>query len=227
MMKVFHWTMEAERLWNEQAGEWHERSRNMWENGSRKEIIHFFQKFVIKGAKVCDLGCGDGYGTFKLVQAGYKVTGVDISSEMLNKAAIINKGNSARFVKGELEKLPFGNQQFDAVLAINSLEWTENPLRALAEMKRILKDGGKACVGMLGPTAGPRKQSFPRLYGKRVICNTMMPWEFERLALENGWEKVDELTVFKKDALKLPTERLSGELRQALSFMHVFMLEKK
>ncbi|MFS8630883.1 MAG: class I SAM-dependent methyltransferase, partial [Bacillales bacterium] len=107
------------------------------------------------------------------------------------------------------------------------LEWTENPLRALAEMKRILKDGGKACVGMLGPTAGPRKQSFPRLYGKRVICNTMMPWEFERLALENGWEKVDELTVFKKDALKLPTERLSGELRQALSFMHVFMLEKK
>ena len=175
---------------------------------------------------MCDLGCGDGYGTFKLVQAGYKVTGVDISSEMLNKAAIINKGNSARFVKGELEKLPFGNQQFDAVLAINSLEWTENPLRALAEMKRILKDGGKACVGMLGPTAG-RKQSFPRLYGKRVICNTMMPWEFERLALENGWEKVDELTVFKKDALKLPTERLSGELRQALSFMHVFMLEKK
>ena len=95
------------------------------------------------------------------------MTGVDISSEMLNKAAIINKGNSARFVKGELEKLPFRNQQFDAVLAINSLEWTETPLNALAEMKRILKYGGKACVGMLGPTAGPRKQSFPRLYGKQ------------------------------------------------------------
>ena len=72
---------------------------------------------------------------------------------------------------------------------------------------------------MLGPTAGPRKQSFPRLYGKLVICNTMMPWEFERLALENGWEKVDELTVFKKRCAKIADRALVRPIA-ASPFIH-------
>ena len=43
-------------------------------------------------------------------------------------------------------------------MAINSLEWTEEPLRALNEIKRVLKSDGYACIAILGPTAKPREQ---------------------------------------------------------------------
>ena len=68
-----------------------------------------------------DVGCGDGYGTYKLSRTGYKAVGVDISEVM------IQKGRSAEntdlsFIKGDLSSLPFENEQFEAIMAINSLE---------------------------------------------------------------------------------------------------------
>lgn len=226
-MEAFNWRDQSEKLWNERAENWNSRSEKMWESGSRKDIIPFFQKYVKKNAKVCDLGCGDGYGSYKLAEAGYEVTGVDVSEEMLERAATVNADGSAKLLKSAMENVPVGNKEFDAVLAINSLEWTESPLMVLKEMKRILKDDGIACIGILGPTAGPRVNSYQRLYGEKVLCNTIMPWELERLAEENGWEKLDEYPVFKKDAGELAKGNLSNELKQALSFMYIFMFKIK
>lgn len=225
MMEALNWKDQSEKLWNERAENWNSRSEKMWENGSRKEIIPFFQKYVKKNAKVCDLGCGDGYGSYKLTQAGYEVTGVDVSEEMLEKAAAVNAGGSAKFLKGDMENVPVKNRQFDAVLAINSLEWTESPLNVLNEMKRILKDDGIVCIGILGPTAGPRVNSYRRLYGEKVVCNTIMPWELEKLAGENGWEKLDEYPVLKKEAEELAKGSLSNEMKQVLSFMYIFIFK--
>lgn len=226
-MEAFVWKEQSEKLWNERAENWNSRSAKMWDSGSRKDIIPFFQKYVKKNALVCDLGCGDGYGSYKLAQVGYEVTGVDVSEEMLEKAAAVNAGGSAKFLKGDMENVPVENSQFDAILAINSIEWTEIPLMVLNEMKRILKNDGIVCIGILGPTAGPRVNSYRRLYGEKVICNTMMPWELERLAEENGWEKLDEYPVLKKDAEELAKGGLSNEMKQALSFMYIFMFKKK
>ena len=38
-----------------------------------------------KEAQVLDVGCGDGYGTYKLSSAGYKAVGVDLSEVMIQK----------------------------------------------------------------------------------------------------------------------------------------------
>lgn len=110
-------------------------------------------------------------------------------------------------------------------MAINSLEWTEDPLKVIHEMKRIVKDDGLICIAILGPTAMPRTNSYRRLYGEKVICNTMMPWELEKLAEENGLQKVDEIGVYKRGVDKLPVESLSLDLRQSLSFMWVFLFK--
>nr|WP_268741874.1 methyltransferase domain-containing protein [Bacillus sp. m3-13] len=115
----------------------------------------------------------------------------------------------------------------DAVMAINSIEWVEQPLQVLNEFQKVLKPGGKLFLGLLGPTAGPRAHSYQRLYGKEAICNTMMPWEFERLALENGWELMDGMPVYKEEAKKLDTTNLPRFLKQALTFMWVFEFQKK
>ncbi|UII54547.1 class I SAM-dependent methyltransferase [Cytobacillus spongiae] len=225
-MAPFDWKEESERVWNQKSDYWSSNSKEMWDAGSRKDIVPFFMKHLPTGSHICDLGCGDGYGSLKLVQGGYRVTGVDVSEEMIEKAKIVTEGMDISFIKGDIAHLPFEDEAYDGTMAINSLEWTESPLAVITEMKRMVKTGGVACIGILGPTAKPRENSYQRLYGEKVVCNTIMPWEFERLATENGWEKIDELGVFKRGADQLPKGSLSGELQQALSFMWVFVLRK-
>jgi ubiquinone/menaquinone biosynthesis C-methylase UbiE len=226
-MNSFNWEHESEKQWDSRASSWNSRSRGMWENGSRKDIVPFIKDFIPIGSSVCDLGCGDGMGSEKLTQAGYEVTGIDVSEEML-EIARNNPGNSnVTFHKANLSETGMQEGFFDAVMAINSLEWTKRPLASLGEISRIVKPGGYACIGILGPTAGPRVHSYRRLYGEEVICNSIMPWELERLALENGWEKEGEFGVLKKAAAQLSLGTLPVELKQSLSFMWVFMFEKK
>ena len=103
-----------------------------------------------KEAQVLDVGCGDGYGTYKLSRAGYKAVGVDLSEVMIQKGKERGEGSNLSFIKGDLSALPFENEQFESIMAINSLEWTEEPLRALNEIKRVLKKDGYACIAILG-----------------------------------------------------------------------------
>lgn len=226
-MNTFNWHKEAEKLWDERADFWNQSSEEMWETGSRKSIVPFMLKHIPEGSYIADLGCGDGYGSHKLSKAGYRVVGVDLSNEMIEKAKRRGENERLTFLQGDLTRLPFSDETFSGLMAINSIEWTEQPLQALNEMKRILKTGHLLCVGLLGPTAAPRINSYRRLYGEPVICNTMMPWEFEQLALENGWELIDGEGVFKRGVRKELVEGLPGELKQALTFMWLFMLRKK
>ncbi|MFO1444701.1 class I SAM-dependent methyltransferase [Bacillus sp. Bva_UNVM-123] len=223
-MNRFNWIEEAEKQWDERSSSWNSKSQEMWETGSRKEIIPYFSKYIHTGSVVCDVGCGDGYGSFKLAKLGYKVMGVDISEEMIHKAELVNSETNAKFKKGDIAELPFSSNLFDAALAINSLEWTEKPLKVLKEMQRVVKPCGFACIGILGPTAGPRTNSYHRLYDEKVICNTMMPWEFARLASENNWKIIDGKGVYKRGVDGMPIGSLSIELRQSLSFMWLFIL---
>lgn len=143
-----------------------------------------------------------------------------------SKGKETREGPNLSFVKGDLSSLPFENEQFPAILAVNSLEWTEQPLQALHEIKRVLRSDGYACIAILGPTAKPRENSYPRLYGKDVVCNTMMPWEFEKLAEEQGFQVVDGIGVYKRGVNEKMLGQLSVELQQALTFLWVFMLKK-
>ncbi|MGE7884109.1 class I SAM-dependent methyltransferase [Bacillus sp. NPDC094077] len=225
-MTEFNWHESAEKKWDSSAEFWNQNSQEMWDSGSRSTIIPFFEQYVEKEAQVLDVGCGDGYGTYKLSRAGYKAVGVDISEVMIQKGKDRGEGPNLSFVKGDLSSLPFENEQFEAVMAINSLEWTESPLQALNEMKRVLKKDGYACIAILGPTAKPRENSYPRLYGKNVVCNTMMPWEFEQLAKEQGFDAVDGIGVYKRGVNEKMIGQLPTELQQALTFLWVFMLRR-
>lgn len=226
-MNNFKWVNEAEKQWDERADTWHSNSKEMWETGSRKNILPFFTKHVKAKASICDLGCGDGYASYKLATKGYQVTGVDLSEQMLEKARGRAKDTTAQFLKADISRVPVESGSFDACMAINSLEWTEDPLDVLHEMKRIVKKDGWICIAILGPTAMPRMNSYRRLYGEKVICNTMMPWELGKLAEENGLVIVDEIGVYKRGADTLTLDKLSLDLKQALTFMWVFMFQNK
>lgn len=227
MTNTFDWHREAEKAWDERASYWSQNSQNMWDHGSRKTIIPFVQQYVQKGNKVADIGCGDGYGSYKLFKAGYEVVGVDISKEMIERANQRTGDEKLSFVQGDLVELPFAADTFDGVMAVNSLEWIEIPVQALHELKRVIKHDGHLCAGILGPTAKPRINSYPRLYGEPAVCNTMMPWEFQQLAEETGWELIDGHGIYKREVRNQHYQDLPTELKQSLTFMWVFMLRNK
>ena len=228
-MNLHTWHKEAEKKWDVFAPTWAKNSQEMWETGSRKNIIPFFSEHVEAGAKVVDIGCGDGIGSLKLAQAGYVVTGIDLSNAMIEIAkGNANQQSGLSFTQGDFYGLPFMDDEMDAALVINSLEYTGEPLTVMKEVQRIIKPGGYVCFGILGPTAEPRKKfSYQRLVGEDVIMNTMQAWEFEKLALESGWRAVAETGVGNRGVDYSKLGHFSKELQQAVSFMWLFLFQKE
>lgn len=223
---VFHWQEEAEKAWDRMATNWNKGSKRMWEHGSRKDIIPFLQKYMPQG-KVLDIGCGDGYGTHVLSTSAYESTGIDISEKMITLARDKRLDPSIVFKQADIYAIPFSEKEFDGILAINVFEWVEHPADALEEVSRVLHSGGFICLGILGPTAGPRANSYPRVYGEEVILNTVMPWEWKRLLEEKGFTYIDGFTVPKKEMQKIDVSHYPWVMQQALSFMTVAIFQKE
>lgn len=212
----------AKAAWDKEAKNWTSRNQKMWDQGSRKKILPFFEKRVEKGACVLDIGCSGGYSTYRLNQLGYEAAGMDISEEMIHIATLSYP--EIAFTNGNISSISVEDESYDAVLCVNVLEFTEKPHQAVGEIYRILKQGGRACVGVLGPTAAPRQNAFRRLYGESVMMNTMQAWEFESIAETHGLKIIAGCPVEKNWQIDLTS--LPRQAQQALSFMYVFMLEK-
>lgn len=92
--------------------------------------------------KILEVGSGTGIFTEYFCKAGLEVSGIDISQELL-----VNAKNKCRGVKtpflsaADIEKLPFRDGSFDAVVGVCVLHHVE-PLGALQEIKRVVRKGG-------------------------------------------------------------------------------------
>jgi len=93
-----------------------------------------------------DVGCGKG-SLLKYAHArGHRVSGLDLSPVALEMAAW--EVPSAELELGVAEEMPFGDETFDYVTCLGSLEHFAEPPLAVREMSRVLKPGGKAVVAV-------------------------------------------------------------------------------
>ncbi|KIL47999.1 class I SAM-dependent methyltransferase [Jeotgalibacillus campisalis] len=221
------WREQSRAQWDEKAKDWHKKSFAMWHHGSRKPIVPAVRTYLPSGSSLLDVGCGDGTGSNAMGAQGYKVTGLDLSKEMIQYAKHQSTSH-VQFYEGTIEDFALNHQSsYDSVMCINSLEWMENPFKALKTIDSLVTDNGKIFCAILGPTAGPRSNSFDRLVDGNFICNTMMPWEFQGLADELNWHYLDEVHVYKDEAVKINKDGLSNKLKQSLTFYTLFVYEKK
>jgi ubiquinone/menaquinone biosynthesis C-methylase UbiE len=101
---------------------------------------------------VLDVGCGDGALASELARRGAIVTGLDPDPAMI--AAARRRGETAgarlRLVAGHAKRLPFADAAFDRVVAVTVLCFVRDGARAVGEMARVLKPGGRLVIGELG-----------------------------------------------------------------------------
>jgi ubiquinone/menaquinone biosynthesis C-methylase UbiE len=92
---------------------------------------------------VLDLGTGSGYALRALRDRGVgRAYGIDASPEMLRNARGYTDDDRVGYVRGDFGSLPFDTDSFDAVFSMEAFYYARDPLRALAEVRRVLRPGG-------------------------------------------------------------------------------------
>lgn len=110
-------------------------------------LYKLLQQFVPKESKVLDWGSGNGHFSYFLCRSGYQATGFSMEDFSFKKW--LKAYPDYQFVRGQPQqpvKLPFKNNQFDAVVSVGVLEHVHefggNQLGSMKEIFRILKKNG-------------------------------------------------------------------------------------
>lgn len=113
----------------------------------------------VAGRAVLDAGCGVGYGSVLLSEAGAKhVTGLDISAQAVQESTRRANG-LAQFLVGDLASLPFEDDSFDAAVCFETIEHVEDQERALDELRRVLREPGLLLIS--SPNRGVYQEGNP------------------------------------------------------------------
>ena len=111
------------------------------------------------GTRVLDVACGTGTIAFRCARAvgpGGRVTGVDLSGRMIEEAARRARALRVRnvaFVREDAEALALPDASVDAVVCAFGLMYVPDPGRAMAEMVRVLRPGGRVVAAVWGRRA--------------------------------------------------------------------------
>lgn len=100
------------------------------------------------GQTILDLGCGSGWTTLFLAEAGYSPTGVDLAPASIQMAMMRAErwGARADFQVADMDVLDLG-REFDAVLVYDALHHTARQAQVVANVARHLRPGGWALFG--------------------------------------------------------------------------------
>lgn len=96
------------------------------------------------GERILDVAAGTGTSSAALAKHGARVVAVDFSTGMVEQGR--KKHKNIEFVEADAERLPFGDNEFDAVTISFGLRNVQNPKTALGEMYRVLKPGGRLVI---------------------------------------------------------------------------------
>lgn len=105
-------------------------------------ILEKIRRHIGYRARILDLGCGYGYVTNQMARRGHELTGIDTDGPAVAAARLWDSTQSVNYITGDIHALPFANNSFDVVLALEVLPHTERYAEIFEEARRVLKPGG-------------------------------------------------------------------------------------
>lgn len=126
--------------------------------GRMGQFLTLIRELDLKGdERILDVGCGPGVSTLELAKLLSKgeAIGVDITDKMLEIArqrAKAHRLNNVKFLTEDAMSLSFPDESFDVVFSSYLLPWVPQVDRAISEMQRVLKVGGK--IGIISAAPG-------------------------------------------------------------------------
>ncbi|MES2306320.1 MAG: methyltransferase domain-containing protein [Gemmatimonadota bacterium] len=139
------------------------RARSIWGAADFLPIARSFEpgarEFISRlalrvGQSVLDVACGTGNLAIPAASAGARVTGVDIAPNLIAAARAEARaaGVPVQFDVGDVELLPYADQQFDATITMFGAMFGARPDRVAAELLRVTRSGGRIAMANWMPS---------------------------------------------------------------------------
>jgi len=154
---------------------------------------------VVRHKQVLELATGTGLIAKHIVRSADHIEATDASQEMIEQAKQGVKSTKLYFSVQDMFHLPYADQSFDVIIVSNALHIVPEPEKALAEIRRVLKEDGI----LIAPTfthagndfRGKVKAVFMKLAGF-PLHSKWTSHEYLAFLRENGWA-VQKSTVLK------------------------------
>ena len=187
---------EHKDFWDKNAGRY---DRFMRKDRAAYDEMYELIRPIVRHKTVLELATGTGLIAKHIVNAAAHIEATDASAEMIAEAKQDNRSAKLYFSVQDMFCLPYANQSFDVVIVSNALHIVPHPEKALAEIRRVLKDDGV----LIAPTfthagnsfSGRAKAFFMKLAGF-PLHSKWTSEEYLRFLQQNGW------TVRKSAVLK-------------------------
>jgi ubiquinone/menaquinone biosynthesis C-methylase UbiE len=206
-------------LFNEKRAQFYDR----WYETKKGSMADILEKELISrigelnpGGKILDVGCGTGNHLLFFGAKGMKTIGIDLSLPML-RLAQKKLGQPNVLCMGKAEALPFKEKSFDSVSLITTLEFVEDPQKALREAVRVSRN--KILLGILNKysltAVGRRIKGIfrPSIYNEAKFYSI---WELKKLLTKVLGK--DNLNWGSALILPLSFQEWFGGLERILSF---------
>jgi SAM-dependent methyltransferase len=183
------------KIW--MAGDYDHFSRYM-ESSARE----FYERLLVApGCHLLDVGCGSGQLALIAAKDGVAVTGVDIASNLVERARTRAhaEGLHARFEEADAEALPFEEASFDVVASLIGAMFAPRPDLVAQELLRVCKPGGTIAMANWTPQ-GFVGQMFKTI--SKFIAPSGMPspvlWGDETTVRERLGKGLSDLTLVRR-----------------------------
>ena len=187
---------EHKNFWDRNAGRY---DRFMRKDRAAYDEMYELIRPIVRHKTVLELATGTGLIAKHIVNAAAHIEATDASAEMIAEAKRDNRSSKLYFSVQDMFCLPYADKSFDVVIVSNALHIVPQPEKALAEIRRVLKDGGV----LIEPTfthagssfSGRAKAFFMKLAGF-PLHSKWTGEEYLCFLRQNGW------TVRKSAVLK-------------------------